>query len=74
MAQTAYEAPLGLIHAALAEAARTTGALELDSYAEVLELAPAVLENAARFATEVLSPLNRVGDRHPSRCEAQGVV
>ena len=74
MAQTAYEAPLGLIHTALAEAARTTGALELDSYAEVLELAPAVLENAARFATEVLSPLNRVGDRHPSRCEAQGVV
>ena len=74
MAQTAYEAPLGLMQAALAQAARTTGALELDGYEEALELAPSVLENAARFAGEVLSPLNRVGDRQPARCEAQGVV
>jgi 3-(methylsulfanyl)propanoyl-CoA dehydrogenase len=33
-----------------------------------------VLESAARFAAEVLSPLNRVGDRSPPRLEPPGVL
>jgi len=75
MAQTAYEAPLELMNFALRQAAESTGAIEIDGYAEVLaDIAPPVLESAARFAGEVLSPLNSVGDRSPSRCEAHGVV
>ena len=75
MAQTTYEAPLELMQLALRQAAESTGAVGIDGYAEVLaDLAPPVLENAARFASEVLSPLNSVGDRSPSRCEPQGIV
>jgi len=58
MAQTTYQAPLELMQLALRQAAESTGAVGIDGYAEVLaDLAPPVLENAARFAGEVLSPL-----------------
>jgi alkylation response protein AidB-like acyl-CoA dehydrogenase len=74
MAHTRYQAPVELMQFSLWQAAETTGAVNIDGYAEVLaDIAP-VLENAARFAAEVLSPLNSVGDRSPSRCEPQGVV
>ncbi len=33
-----------------------------------------VLENAARFAHDVLSPLNPIGDRTPAKCTPEGVV
>ena len=70
-----YQAPLTLIHLALNQAATSTGARALAGYDEVLsDLAGPVLENAARFAGDVLSPLNPVGDRTPSRCESNGVV
>src|SRR6202000_228647 len=43
--------------------------------AEALPARPEpILENASRFAGEVLSPLNPVGDRTPSHCESNGVV
>ncbi len=75
MAHTAYQAPLELIHFALRQAAETSGAVSIDGYAEVLaDVAGPVLESAARFAGEVLSPLNGVGDRSPSRCGPNGVV
>lgn len=75
MAQTAYEAPLELIHLALRQAAETSGAIALDGYAEVLaDMAEPVLESAARLAAEVLSPLNSVGDRTPSTCGPDGVT
>ncbi len=75
MAHTAYQAPLELIHLALRQAADTSGAISIDGYAEVLaDLAAPVLENAARFAGEVLSPLNRIGDRSPATCGPDGVV
>ncbi len=75
MAQTAYQAPLDLIHLALRQAAETSGAITLTGYAEVLaDLAEPILENAARFAGEVLSPLNSIGDRSPSTCGPAGVV
>jgi alkylation response protein AidB-like acyl-CoA dehydrogenase len=70
-----YQAPLALIHLALNQAATSTGARTLPGYEEVLsDLAGPVLENAARFAGDVLSPLNPVGDRTPSHCESNGVV
>jgi alkylation response protein AidB-like acyl-CoA dehydrogenase len=75
MAHTTYHAPLELMDFALHQAAEVTGATSIDGYASVLaELAGPILENAARFASNVLSPLNSVGDRFPSRCEPQGVI
>jgi hypothetical protein len=70
-----YRAPLALIHLALNQAATSAGARVLAGYEEVLsDLAGPVLQNAARFAANVLSPLNPVGDRTPSHCESNGVV
>ncbi len=70
-----YRSPLGLAHLALAQAAEAAGASALDGYEETLgAVAGAVLESAARFAGEVLSPLNRLGDRSPSRLEPGGVM
>lgn len=68
----AYRAPLALMRAALAQAARISGARAIAGYEETLtELLEPVLESAARFAGDVLSPLNGVGDRSPSRLVAQ---
>jgi alkylation response protein AidB-like acyl-CoA dehydrogenase len=70
-----YQAPLRLVRLALNQAAETSGASTLPGYDEILsELAQPILENASRFACDVLSPLNPVGDRAPSRCESNGVV
>lgn len=70
-----YQAPLPLVRLALNQAAEITGAHALPGYAEMLtDLAEPILESASRFAGDVLSPLNPVGDRTPSRCETGGVV
>jgi 3-(methylthio)propanoyl-CoA dehydrogenase len=70
-----YQAPLALVRLALNQAAEISGARALPGYDEVLsDLAEPILENASRFAGDVLSPLNPVGDRTPSRCETRGVV
>lgn len=63
-----YLPPLALIHLAQRQAARAAGALDLPDYPALLsELAPATLEGAARFAREVLAPLNPMGDREGCR-------
>ncbi len=70
-----YQAPLTLMRAALAQAADASGARAVAGCQEILaEWAEPVLESAARFAGAVLSPLNIVGDRSPSRLTAAGVV
>jgi len=70
-----YQAPLALVRLALNQAAEISGARALPGYGEVLsDLAEPILESASRFAADVLSPLNPVGDRTPSRCETTGVV
>lgn len=70
-----YEAPLTLMMLNIEQAARITGARDLEGYQEVLtDLAAPTLETASRFAGDVLSPLNGVGDRSPARCGAQGIV
>lgn len=70
-----YEAPLALMRLALNQAAQNSGAHALPGYtATVTDLAQPILESAARFAAEVLSPLNPVGDRTASRCESNQVT
>jgi len=59
-----YRAPVAdiafaLRHAARFDAARREGIHDLDD--DVLD---AVLEEAGRYATDVIAPLNRIGDRH----------
>lgn len=72
-----YQAPLDdmvfLVDEVLA-AAETLG--HLPRFADLgvgPELTAAVLGEGARFASDVLSPLRRVGDQQPARCE-NGVV
>lgn len=70
-----YEAPLALMRLALAQAAQAAGARAIEGYDETLsELTDPILENASRFAGEVLSPINGVGDRSPSRREGERIV
>jgi 3-(methylsulfanyl)propanoyl-CoA dehydrogenase len=70
-----YQAPLALMRLALNQAAQVAGAHVLPGYEDVLtELAVPILESASRFAGDVLSPLNPIGDRNPSRREADTVV
>ncbi|HVY83052.1 MAG TPA: acyl-CoA dehydrogenase [Steroidobacteraceae bacterium] len=72
---TPYDAPLNQIRFAIDHANRTTGLERIASVRECLgDVTDSVLASAARFAREVLSPLNPVGDRTPSRCTAEGVV
>src|SRR5687767_7728709 len=70
-----YDAPIAWMKQAMDQAARDTGLDTLSHWQTSRdELAELVLEGAARFAGEVISPLNPIGDRSPSRIVAEGVV
>jgi 3-(methylthio)propanoyl-CoA dehydrogenase len=70
----AYDAPLKHIRSSIDLAAAVTGLKSLPDISESLgDVADSVLENAARFAREVLSPLNPIGDRTPATCTETGV-
>jgi acyl-CoA dehydrogenase len=72
---TPYDAPLDRIRTALDHANRVSGLASIASIQESLgDVADSVLESAARFAREVLSPLNPVGDMTPSRWTPEGVL
>ena len=72
---TPYDAPLAPIRSAIDHAALASGLHSLPSVRDSLaDVADSVLESAARFAREVLSPLNPTGDRTPPRCTDAGVV
>ena len=50
---------------------------ELPHYAELglgSDLTTALLDEAAKFASDVVSPLRRVGDAHPARCSDSAVT
>jgi len=69
-----YRAPVADIAFALKHSAGFGAALAEGLYGDLDEdLVNSVLEEAGRFATEVIAPLNRVGDRQGSRIE-DGVV
>lgn len=72
----AYDAPLKNIRSAIEIAASVTGLQSIAGANESLsaDVTESVLENAARFARDVLSPLNPIGDRSPARCTETGVV
>jgi len=70
-----YDAPLQHIRSAIEHAAAVSGLSSDSSMQDSLgDVADSVLEGAARFAREVLSPLNPVGDRTPARCTPEGVI
>jgi 3-(methylthio)propanoyl-CoA dehydrogenase len=70
-----YRAPMREVRFVLEEllgAQRLAACAELGDYSN--ELAQSVLEEAARFAENVLEPLNRPGDVHGARWTENGVV
>jgi acyl-CoA dehydrogenase len=71
----AYDAPLEHIRASIGLAAAATGLARVPEVGDSLtDVTDSVLENASRFAHDVLSPLNPVGDRTPAKCTPEGVV
>jgi len=72
---TDYIAPLRDMRFALTELAGLNDVLALPDFAEATpDLADAVLEEAAKFAGAVLSPINASGDKNGAKLTAQGVV
>jgi len=70
-----YTAPLADMHFAINELARLSEVTALPGYAEVnAELVAAVLDEAAKFAQEILDPLNRKGDRQGARLTGDKVA
>ena len=70
-----YQAPLRDMRFVLHELAGMESISALPGYGDCTpEVAEAVLEEAGRLATEVLSPLNRVGDTQPPRWNASAVT
>jgi len=70
-----YRAPVREVRFVLEEllgAQRLAASAELADYSN--ELARSVLEEAARFAENVLEPLNRPGDAQGARWTENGVV
>ena len=60
-----YRAPVAEIAFALKHAAGFNSALEAGLYGDLdAETVDAVLEEAGRFATDIIAPLNRLGDTH----------
>ena len=71
---TTYTAPVGELLFALEELAGIGEIAALPGYGDVTpELVRSVLEEAGKFASGVIAPLNRVGDRQGSRLE-NGIV
>ena len=70
-----YRAPLAEMQFVMTELAGLEGIATLPGFEEATaDTVAAVLDEAARFATEVLDPLNRVGDREGARLSADGSV
>ena len=70
-----YYAPLKDIRSTIDQAAQASGLASITSMQESLgDVTDAVLESAARFAREVLSPLNPIGEFTPARYTAEGVI
>src|SRR5712691_2640585 len=74
LAPMTYRAPVADIAFSLKHAAGFGPALEEGLYGDLAEdLVAAVLEEAGKFATDILGPLNQVGDRHGASL-TEGVV
>lgn len=63
-----YRAPISDMLLALNHGAGLKTAVEAGHYGDFdIEITAAILEEAGRFASEVLAPLNRAGDQHGAR-------
>src|SRR4051812_22792680 len=70
-----YRAPINDMLLALHHGAGMAAAVEAGHYGDYdAEIAGAVLEEAGRFASDVLAPLNRVGDEHGIKLEGERVT
>src|SRR5246500_4054284 len=70
-----YEAPIKDILLALMHGAGLKAAVQAGHYGDFDgDITEAVLEEAGKFATEVLAPLNRVGDAHGIKLDAGKVT
>ena len=69
-----YRAPLKDLMFALTEVVDAPSLAQMPRFAEFsTDLAESVLNEAGRFASEVLDPLNKIGDREGARLTPQGV-
>ena len=65
-----YRAPINDMLLALNYGAGLKAAVEAGHYGDYdPEITAAVLEEASRFASEVLEPLDRIGDQHGAKLE-----
>jgi alkylation response protein AidB-like acyl-CoA dehydrogenase len=65
-----YRAPISDMLLALNHGAGLKDAIEAGHYGDFdIEITAAILEEAGRFASEVLAPLNRAGDQHGARLD-----
>src|SRR6201746_1672811 len=70
-----YRAPINDMLLALHHGAGLQAAIKAGHYGDFdCDIAAAVLEEAGRFASDVLAPLNRVGDEHGIKLEAGKVT
>jgi len=70
-----YRAPINDILLALNHGAGLKAAVEAGHYGNFdAEITAAVLEEAGKFATDVLAPLNKVGDEHGIKLDAGAVT
>jgi len=70
-----YRAPINDMLLALNHGAGLKAAVEAGHYGDFdPDIAAAVLEEAGKFASDVLAPLNRVGDQHGIKLEAGKVT
>ncbi len=70
-----YRAPLAEMHFVLTELAALDQVATLPGYEEATpDVAAAILDEAAKFASNVLDPLNVAGDREGSRLQDDGTV
>ena len=70
-----YRAPINDMLLALNHGAGLKAAVEAGHYGDFdADITAAVLEEAGKFATDVLAPLNRVGDEHGIKLEANKVT
>src|SRR5215468_11801120 len=70
-----YRAPISDMLLSLNHGAGLKAAVEAGHYGDFdADITAAVLEEAGKFATDVLAPLNRVGDEHGIKLDAGSVT
>lgn len=70
-----YRPPLAEMQFVMTELAALEGIARLPGFGDATpDTVAAILEEAAKFATDVLDPLNQVGDREGAKWRADGSV